>query len=106
MLDMEGVFSAASEWVEKATTQGANPLISEKSAQQLLQDEPVMLSRVSPALDIGTMVAASGLSPNEIEQIVTGKQAVSMSTKSLADSVLFDLSDDDRDMLDKINGHH
>lgn len=106
MLDMEGVFSSASDWVEKVTVRGDDPLISEKTAQQLLQDEPVAISRVSSALDVDDMAAAAGLKPEEIEQIVTGKPVTRLSSKSLADSVVFNLSDDDRDMLEKINSNH
>jgi len=106
MLDMGGVFSSASELVEKAAAVRADPLVSDAVAQQLLQDEPVgVASHLPDAVDINSVSAETDLQPQEVEQIMTGAAPASgISAKSLADSVLFDLSDADRDMLEKING--
>jgi hypothetical protein len=104
MLDMEGVFSSTSHWVEKAAASGAEPLITQQAAQQLLQDEPVSIAHALPAsLNVEDMSRSADLKPEEIEQIMTGKPPASMSSKSLADSVLFDLSDEDRELLEKMN---
>jgi hypothetical protein len=107
MLDMDGVLSTASLWVEQASATGSDPLISQAAAQKLLQDEPVSItSRLPSALNVDEMAESTELKPEEIELIMTGKPVVSMSSKSLADSVLFDLSDEDRDILEKMNAQH
>jgi hypothetical protein len=104
MLDMEGVFASTSQWVEKASTSGSEQLMSETDAQKLLQEEPIgILSQVPAILDMKQMTSETDLKPEEIEQIISGKPPSSISTKTLSDSVLFDLSDEDRDILETIN---
>jgi hypothetical protein len=98
LLDMEGVFSQAHKWVEKVDEKAE---ISQGDAQRLLQEEPMS---VLPTLDTADLSSSTDLTPEEIDRIMTGKSPVSMSSKSLSDSVLFDLSDADRDLLEKING--
>jgi len=104
MLDMDGVLSTASLFVEGVSASGSDPLISEELAQQLLQDQPATISsKIQSNLNLDDMALSTELKPEEIELIMTGKPAVSMSAKSLADSVLFELSDEDRQILEKIN---
>jgi len=93
MLDMEGVFSVASSWVDKEPT----------SDSKLLQEEATAEPQQLGGLDVGNFAQAADLKPSEIELIMTGKPESSMSTKKFADSILFDLSDEDRDVLEKMN---
>jgi len=105
MLDMDGVLSTASLWVENTSASGSDHLISEVAAQKLLQNEAHITNQLQSPLNLDEMAASTELRPEEIEQIMTGKSSVSISAKSLADSVLFDLSDEDRDILEKMNAH-
>jgi len=103
MLDMEGVFSTASE--SGTSPAGSEATVTQEQAQRLLQEAPASLMGGLPAqLNIQEISTAAELAPEDVEQIMSGSQPSSISTKSLADSVLFDLSDEDRDMLEKING--
>jgi len=96
MLDMEGVFSQTTQWTEKAEV---NPIEEVELAQKSHESIPV------PDLDVSEVSKETDLKPEEIEQIMTGKRptASRISAKSLADSVLFDLSDEDRAALEAIN---
>jgi len=89
MLDMEGVFSVASSWVDR------EPLADGK----LVQAEATVVDSKQLGLDS----LDADLRPSEIDLIMTGKPQTSLSAKKFSDSILFDLSEDDRDMLEKMN---
>lgn len=98
MLDMEGIFSTANKWAEKP--EDKSPLVSSEESA-LLQGEHHI--EMPSKLNVHDMSKETSLNADEIEEIVTGKSAPKLSTKVLADSVLFDLSDEDRDALERIN---
>lgn len=100
MLDMEGVLSAATEWAAN----GDEPLMSEQAASKLIQEEPAtLLTSELKDLDVTAMAKDAGMSPQDVEEVLTGKVPTRISSKSLADSILFELPDEDREALEKIN---
>jgi len=96
MLDMEGVFSTASTLVEQPANLESN-LIQQEASGTLKHDIGL------GALEVKNLVNEAGLKPSEIELIMTGKPMAHLSSKEFADSVLFGLSDEDREVLQKIN---
>lgn len=91
------MFSSASKWTEKP--QDTNPILGGETEALLQSEHPVKL----PHLDVKDMARQTDLDADEIKEIVTGTSAPKLSTKALADSVLFDLSDEDRDALERMN---
>lgn len=76
---------------------------AESTTTQLFQQAA---SKHSPSLglDISKVSKEIDLKPEEIEQIVSGKAPSRLSSKTLSDTVLFGLSDEDRELLEKMNG--
>lgn len=100
---MEGVLSSANEWLEKAAKHGEG-LMTQEAASKLIQEEPVSLTPANlKDTDLLQIAKEAGMSPQDVEEVITGKAPTSISSKALADSVLFDLSDEDREALEKIN---
>lgn len=103
LLDMEGVFSASEKWVKKASMQEDAADQADSATTQLFQQAASKHSS-STRLDLSKMSKEMDLKPEEIEQIVSGKAPSRLSSKTLSDTVLFGLSDDDRALLERING--
>lgn len=97
MLDMEGVFSSAKSLV-------SDEMLSTTAANKLIQEEPASLlpAKLSDA-EISDMAKLVDMTPQQVKQLMTGHETTTVSAKTLADSVLFHLSDEERQQLENIN---
>jgi hypothetical protein len=96
---MAGVFSETPTENETPTTDNSI------ESSGLFQEAPPQVDPVPfpLRLDLKTVTKETELKSGEISQILTGNAEQSFASKALADGVLFDLSDEDRDLLEKIN---
>lgn len=105
---MEGVFSASEEWLEKPEDVSPSASAASLAESQLLQHTALGVERAVPDnVDVMDLAKVADLTPDQVEQIMTGSAPNIINSKKLADSVLFDLSDEDRDLLEEMNlaGH-
>jgi len=100
MLDMQGVFSSFDSWSGDSSSQ--NPSSNEVS--RLLQTGKGEISSF-PEFELDRVAKQADLKTSEIAEIMTGKLPKGYSGKAFADGILFDLADEDRDMLEKMNHH-
>jgi len=91
---MQGVFSSFDSW------NGASQNFSGNDLSQLFQKGPVDLF---PQFELDGVAKQTDLKTSEIEEIMTGNLPQGYSSKAFADGILFDLADEDRDLLEKIN---
>jgi len=96
MLDMQGVFSSFDSW------SGASQNSTIEGLTKLLQAGPGEITTL-PEFELDGVAKQTDLKTTEIEEIMTGKLPQGYSGKAFADGILFDLADEDRDMLEKIN---
>lgn len=106
VLDIEGVFSHESLMARPEGMFGARFTSTHNDTDDGLSYEEAMTSVLTKdpvKLDLNQIATGLSLNPAQVEELVTGKSSDSLQDQALADSVMYQLSAEDRAALERIS---